>query len=125
MISRGYQRTLTVAPAPVAPAAAEPPTPESDWVGDRLSALERLAQLFERGALTAEEFAAAKAFMLDPQNVPAPQRGRPEPGPSLLGRLFDWWIIPVGLVAGLALSFASQPRETTRFLEEALRVIGA
>ena len=125
MISRGYQRSEAVAPAPVARAAAPPPAPESDWVGDRLSALERLAQLFERGALTAEEFAAAKALILNPQDLPAPERVRPEPGPSLLGRLFDWRVIPVGLVAGLALSFASQPRETTRFFEEALRVIGA
>ena len=44
------------APAPVAPVAAAPP----DTTGE----LERLAKLHESGALTDEEFGAAKAHLL-------------------------------------------------------------
>ncbi len=113
------------------PVAAVPPpvSPEYQPVHDRLSALERLARLREQGALTDEEFAAEKASILGPAdtlvlNEPlvAPE---PVPSQSLLGRLFGWKIIPIGLAAGVALSYASQPRETLRFFEDALRLFGA
>ena len=45
--------------------------------------------------------------------------------PSLLGRLLSWKFIPVGIAAGLALSFAAQPQQTMRFFDEALRLFGA
>jgi hypothetical protein len=45
--------------------------------------------------------------------------------PSLLGRLFDWRLLPLGLVAGLGFSFATQKQETIRFFDEALRLLGA
>src|SRR5215207_9215469 len=95
-----------------APAAPEPSiSPEYQAVHDRLSSLERLARLREQGALTDEEFAAEKAAILGPApdelilNEPllAPEPPRP---PTLLGRLFGWRIIPVGILAGLALSYA-------------------
>jgi hypothetical protein len=99
-------------------------------VHDRLSALERLARLHDQGALTDEEFAAEKAAILGPApdelvlNEPllAPE---PPRAPTLFGRLFGWKVIPVGIVAGLALSYASQPRETLRFFDEVVRLFGA
>jgi hypothetical protein len=107
-----------------------PVSPEYQPVHDRLTALERLAKLHDQGALTDAEFAAEKAMLLarhtdelvlnEPLLAPAPPRG-----PTLLGRLFSWRFIPVGVVAGLALSFASQPNETMRFFEETLRLFGA
>jgi hypothetical protein len=113
-----------------ASAAPEPAlSPEYRAVHDRLSALERLARLHDQGALTDEEFAAEKAAILGDPNelvlneplIPA----EPAQGPSLLARQFGWRIIPVGLLAGLGLSYASQPRETLRFFEDALRLFGA
>ena len=139
-ISRGHQRGEPPLPSPrlslVAreePAGADfamPVSPEYRPVHDRLSALERLARLHEQGALSDEEFAAEKAAILsrhadelvlnEPLLAPEPARG-----PTLLGRLLSWRFIPVGIAAGLALSFASQPQETIRFFDEALRLFGA
>ena len=120
---------------PAAPAV--PPSPEYHLTHDRLTALERLARLHKQGMLSAEEFAAEKAVILSlppdelvltaPAPGPIPSAGpRASPaGPSLLGRLFGWPLLPVGLVAGIGLSFASQPRETWRFAEDLLRLLGA
>lgn len=139
-ISRGHQAGVGAAPGPrlsivaasqpEAPVRPVPVSPEYQPVHDRLAALERLARLHDQGALTDAEFAAEKARLLarhtdelvlnEPLLAPAPPRG-----PTLLGRLFSWRFIPVGIVAGLALSFASQPNETTRFFEETLRLFGA
>lgn len=139
-ISRGHQRggsaslgprlSIVARGEPEAGTKALPVSPEYQPVLDRLTALERLARLHDQGALTDAEFAAEKAMLLarhtdelvlnEPLLAPAPPRG-----PTLLGRLFSWRFIPVGIVAGLALSFASQPRETTRFFEESLRLFGA
>ncbi len=136
-ISRGHRtsgmsapgpRLSIVAREPVANAPA-PVSPEYQPVHDRLGALERLAGLREQNVLTDEEFAAEKSAILgaadtlvlnEPLVAPEPARGQ-----SLLGRLFGWRIIPVGLLAGIALSYASQPRETLRFFEDALRLFGA
>ena len=80
-ISRGHQlQSEPVAPPPhltLVPPPAEPPpasvsapeqappvTPDYAAVQDRLDALERLARLFELGALSAEEFAHEKALIL-------------------------------------------------------------
>ena len=112
-------------PAATVPAAV---SPEYRPIHDRLTALERLARLHEQGALTDEEFAAEKAGILghgelvlnEPLVALEPTRG-----PTLIGRLLGWKIIPVGIVAGLALSYASQPRETVRFFEGALSLFGA
>jgi len=117
--------------APAAPAAgivAAPPTAtEYHAVHDRLAALERLARLFEQGALTPDEYAAEKAFVRGrPHESPASEASvAAAPRPSLLGRLLDWRLIPFGLATGLAFSFAAQPQETTRFVDEALRLLGA
>jgi hypothetical protein len=136
-ISRGHGTSGPVASGPRLSIVAREPaaipqapvSPEYQPVHDRLSALERLARLREQGALTDEEFAAEKASILagadtlvlnEPLVAPEPPLG-----PTLLGRLFGWKIIPVGIAAGLALSYASQPRETVRFFEEAARLFGA
>ena len=103
---------------------------------DRLTALERLARLAKQGALSADAFAAEKARVLNHAadelvlREPAPldpiatsPPPRPARGPSLLARL-SWRLLPVGLVGGLGLSFASQPQETLHFFDEALRLLG-
>lgn len=150
-ISRGHDIAeesapcLALVPPETSPAAggeamiAPPParlTPDYHLVHDRLTALERLTRLFEQGALSAEEFAAEKLLILSlPADdfaartakpvsfVPAEPRRRPR-GPSLLARLLGWKLIPLGLVAGLGLSFASQPDATIRFFDETLRLFG-
>lgn len=150
-ISRGHQLGGTVPPAPrlslvprepeapkaapepAAPAAPPPASADYLLVHDRLNALERLARLHEQGILSGEEFAAEKAVIL---RLPAdellldqaapPTIGQPTVrGPSLVGRLFSWKLIPVGVFTGLIFSYVSQPQETFRFFNEAMRIIGA
>lgn len=142
-ISRGYQAAdsapaaprLTLVPREPEPVrtkakpAPAPVAPEYRPAHDRLAALERLARLAKQGALTPEEFAFEKAHLLGHaaeapiEHRPAAPTPRP-PGPSLVGRLFSWKFLPVGLAAGLGLSFASQPQQTLRFFDEALRLLG-
>lgn len=126
-------------PETVAPAKAEAPVPATlDYhlVHDRLTALERLTRLHEQGALSADEFAAEKAAILrlpaeelvlraEAAPPPPPARIERSPGPSLIGRLMSWKFLPVGLAAGLGLSWYAQPRETLAFLEQAARYLGA
>lgn len=121
-------------------AAIEPPprpaSPEYQAIHDRLAVLERLARLFEQGALTPAEFAAEKAtlpsFSADElilvESVavtPGLPAVIPPRRPSLLGRLFDWRLLPVAVSVGLLFSFATQRQETIRFFDEALRLLGA
>lgn len=124
-------------PAPAAaPARTQTePLPDHALIDRRLTALERLTRLLEQGVLTEEEFADEKALILgrfarratvgNPiAFVPRPD-SRPHRRPSLLGRLVGGWrAIPVGLVAGLALSFGTQPAATFRFFDESLRLFG-
>ena len=146
-ISRGHQLrslpdesgprlSLVPQPAqqPLPPAEAPPPaTADYHLVHDRLTTLERLTRLLDQGALSPEEFAAEKAIVLalpaeelvlrEPAEWRMPAApARPPRGPSLLGRLFSWKFLPVGLVAGLGLSYAAQPDETLRFLDQLLSV---
>jgi hypothetical protein len=127
-ISRGHQLAgasdgpvppqLTLVPAQPAP---EPVSPDYHAVHDRLTSLERLTRLFELGAMSAEEFAAEKAPV---HFVPAaPQRIRSR-GPSLVGRMLNWKFLVFSLIVGLGLSFAAQPNETQRFLDQMLRLAG-
>jgi hypothetical protein len=126
--------------APVsAPERAPPASPDYHVVHDRLTSLERLTRLFELGALTAEEFAAEKALILalpadelvlrEPAPVhfvpAAPRRQARARGPSLIGRMLNWKFLLFGLVAGLGLSFATQPAETQRLFDQTLRLFGA
>ncbi|WP_114954901.1 SHOCT domain-containing protein [Sphingosinicella terrae] len=132
-------------PAPT-PATLPAVTPEYAIVHDRLTAIERLARLRDLGALSAEEFEAEKSIVLglpadelvlhealapvagDPALAAARTAGAPAPAPhrpSLLGRLLGWHLVPIGVVAGLAVLFVAQPRETWRFFDEALRLLGA
>ncbi len=143
-ISRGHRfdeegaPRLALVPSAEGEALAASASPDYHLVHDRLTSLERLARLLEQGALSAEEFAAEKAIILGlPADelvlrappplpvsfVPAAPRRRSR-GPSLLGRLLSWKLIPVGVVAGLGLSFASQPDATFRFFDETLRLFG-
>jgi hypothetical protein len=145
-ISRGHQLQgtpddpapppLTLVPQPAPPAPA-PASPDYHAVHDRLTSLERLTRLFELGALSAEEFAAEKALILAlPADelvlrdaapvhfVPAAPR-RPRRGPSLIGRMLNWKFLLFSLVVGFAFSFATQPNETERLLEQTLRLLGA
>ena len=131
---------LTAADAVPTPLARSPePASDHELIDRRLTALERLTRLAAQGALSAEEFAQEKALVLGrftarpaPQGpvsfVPAAPRPERQPrprGPSLLGRLFGGWhMIPVGLLAGLALSFATQPQATIDVFDEALRLFG-
>lgn len=143
-ISRGHQWSETPdqpAPPPLKlvpqPAAAPAPaSPDYQIVHDRLNALERLTRLFELGALSADEFAAEKALILAlPADelvlrdlapvhfVPAAPR-RAQRGPSLIGRMLNWKFLLFSLVVGIGFSFATQPNETQRFLDQILRVAG-
>lgn len=142
-ISRGHQLAATPeGPGPPqlalvqARPAPEPASPDYAAVHDRLTSLERLARLFELGALSAEEFAAEKALILAlPADelvlrqpapvhfVPAEPR-RAQRGPSLVGRMLNWKFLLFSLVAGLGFSFAAQPDETQRFLDQVLRAGG-
>jgi hypothetical protein len=119
------------------PDRAPPASPDYHVVHDRLTSLERLTRLFELGTLSAEEFAAEKALilglpadelvlnMLAPVGfVPAAPR-RSAQGPSLLGRMLGWKFLLFSLAAGLGLSFATQPRETSQMFEQTLRLFGA
>jgi hypothetical protein len=139
------QLSLVPPPAPVE--QVPPLSPDYHLVHDRLTSLERLSRLFELGALSAEEFAAEKALILAlPADelvlreaapvhfapaapvhfVPAAPRQRIKTrGPSLVGRLLNWKFIAFSLVVGLGFSFATQPNETTRLLDQTLRLIGA
>jgi hypothetical protein len=139
-ISRGHELQGTPdGPAPpllsLVPQPA-PASPDYHAVHDRLTSLERLTRLFELGALSAEEFAAEKALILalpadelvlrEPAPVhfvPAAPRP-PRRGPSLIGRMLNWKFLLFSLVVGLGFSFAAQPSETQRFLDQILRLAG-
>ena len=139
-ISRGRERDEAQAAPPrlsiVARGqpAAPLPTPAISSiyqpVHDRLTALERLARLHGQGVLSDAEFAAEKALILERHpdelvlNEPLVAADH-APGPSLFGRLFGWRLLSVGLLAGVALSLASQPEETSRFFTDALSLFGA
>jgi hypothetical protein len=130
--------TETRLPKPGGASPPETPAPATlDYhlVHDRLTALERLTRLHEQGALSAEEFTAEKGAIL---RLPAeelvlraeaapPSSARIEQprGPSLIGRLLNWRFLPVGMAAGLGLSWYAQPRETLALLEQAARYLGA
>ena len=135
-ISRGHQlaEPADVRPAQLAIVPSKPPPAEVSReaeapmglpVNERLDALERLVRLAEQGAFTPEEFAAEKALILGraPASLELPVA--PPRGPSLLGRLLNWKLIPFGLAAGVGLSWFAQPAETARFFDEALRLFGA
>jgi hypothetical protein len=123
--------------APVSvPPQAPPASPEHHLVHDRLTALERLTRLFERGALSPDEFAAEKALILAlPVDelvlrtaapvgfVPAAPR-RAARGPSLLGRIFGWKFLLFSLLVGLAFSWAAQPNQMARLFGQTARLFG-
>ncbi len=58
------QQGAEAAPAPVPPAPAAAPTPVASAGDDTITKLQKLADLHAAGALTDEEFAAAKAQVL-------------------------------------------------------------
>jgi len=115
---------------PAAPPAAvrqtEPgPAPDYHLIHFRLAALEQLSQLRDKGALSAEEFAAEKALILRlPAREPAAEAMPPPRGPSLLGRLLNWKILTVGAIAGLAISAATAPKDLFGLIDQASRLVG-
>ena len=132
-ISRGSQiaqgrteepKLTLVPPTETVQSAGEPDGHQA--ILDRLDALERLARLRSLDLLSADEFAAGKKLLL----ANSAEEGSAVPsddavGPSLVARMFSWKFLPIGLVAGLALSFGAQPQETIRFFDQALRMFGA
>ena len=103
--------------------------PDLDTVEARLTALERLVRLYEQGALSIEEFAAEKLLILGEQPkvmpvhfVPAEPRGRPR-GPSLLGRMLSWQFLLLCLLAGIGLTYATQPEATNRLASQVWHAI--
>ena len=124
IISRGNSAESRPAPAPV-PA---PPTPEYHLVHDRLTALERLDRLHRKGALSAAEFAAEKEAILSlpAEELPllAPAAARRPHAPSLAGRLLDWRLLSVGIVAGLALGLATLPQDPLGVIDRTARLLG-
>lgn len=120
------------APASECPRSPSGTAPHLQPIEDRIKLLERLARLRAEEILSAEEFAAQKAALLAepcgqaefPRPTPL-KRHQEQLGPPLAGRLFSWKLLPVGLVAGLALSFGSQPQETMRLFDQALSLLGA
>lgn len=114
-------------PEAIARMAPIAPTPDFCLVHHRLAALERLSLLRDKGALSAEEFAAEKALVL---RLPAeelmlvPESMVPPRGPSLLGRLFSWKLLAAGVAAGLCLSAFTAPRDLTAMADQAARMIG-
>jgi hypothetical protein len=148
-ISRGHQLQgipeapvappqLALVPQPAPPEPAAPVSPDYHAVHDRLTALERLARLFELGALSVDEFAAEKALILAlPADelvlreaapvhfVPAAPRLRIQArGPSLIGRMLGWKFLLFSLFVGLVFSFVAQPNETQRVFDQVLRAAG-
>ena len=131
-IARGHE----IAEAPPrlalvdADSAVRPVAPLYRPMHDRLGALERLARLHAQGALTDAEFATEKALILEqhPEELTLNEPLLPAdsiPKPSLIDRLFGWRLIPVGLAAGVGLSYAAQPELTTLFFGDALKLFGA
>lgn len=138
-ISRGQRQVATEEIPPphlalVPPAAGSAPVsardpdpapalaPNLQEASERLTALERLVRLYEQGALSIEEFAAEKALILGepPRVTPVhfvPARPR-QSRPSLLGRMLSWPFLLLCLVAGIGLSFATQPEATNRFVTQ-------
>ena len=105
-------------------------------VNARIEALERLTRLCEAGALTIDEFMAEKARILGhPQSNLAgstgnsgpisfqPAKAKSPPRRSLFGRL-GWFILPLGLAAGLGLAALTQPDAALEVWQEALRLFG-
>ncbi len=119
-ISRGYKSDAEAATAEV----ATPPPPQSvDYhlVHDRLSMLERLTALRAAGTLGEEEFLAEKERILalpGEELVLRPIQTAPIAGPSLFGRLFNWKLLGVGVLLGLAVGLFTRP-------DEAIRLLGA
>jgi len=131
-ISRGLAPVPETAAAALAPRPARPadpaaPAPDFCLVHHRLAALERLSLLRDKGALSAEEFAAEKALVL---RLPAeelmlvPEGMLPPRGPSLLGRLMSWKLLAAGVAAGLCLSAYTAPRDLMLLADQAARMIG-
>jgi hypothetical protein len=137
-ISRGSQLAkpeetrLSLVPAHPVPqtirAVEHSPVQDLKPLAERLELLERLARLRAQELLSAEEYAAEKAALIGATQdgtKPDSAARAASAGPSLLGRLFSWKLLPLGLVAGIALSFGAQPQETMRFVDQALGRLGA
>lgn len=114
--------------AETVPATEPVPTPDLETVNARLAALERLVRLYEQGALSIEEYAAEKLLILGepPRLAPVhfvPAHPRRRKGPSLLGRMLSWPFLLLCLLAGVGLTYATQPEATNRLLSQVWHAI--
>ncbi len=126
---------MSLVAATTSPSQAKEPVRSDDHapsLHQRLDSLERLARLRTEGLLTEQEFAAGKGLILAPPDQaflvevnPAEAELAKRSAPTLLERMFSWKFVPIGLVAGFALSFGAQPQETMRFFDQALKLVGA
>lgn len=124
-ISRGFSRGANEA-ATEGTEPSPPQTLEYLLVHDRITSLERLSRLRESGTLSDAEFAAEKERILQLPTeelvLRAAETPPPPKAPSLIGRLFNWKLITLGLLLGLGLSYFAQPDETMRMLERTFRI---
>ena len=105
-ISRGFDRATEDG----APTAEPPQTLEYLLMHDRLTSLERLARLRESGILNDDQIAAEKERILQLPGEELILRPAPTPrAPSLLGRLFNWKLLGLGVLLGLALAVLTRP----------------
>lgn len=124
---RAEPRSASPVQPPAAAAPSAGPAPDFNLVHHRLAALERLSLLRDKGALSAEEFAAEKALVL---RLPAeelwlaPEAAIPTRGPSLLGRLFSLKMLVAGAAAGVCLSAITAPQDLLSLIDRAAVLIG-
>ena len=119
-ISRGYRSDANAPPADAARPAPPPQSVDYHLVHDRLSMLERLTALRAAGTLGEEEFLAEKERILalpGEELVLRPAEAAPLSGPSLFGRLFNWKLLALGVLLGLAIGLFARPDEAVRLLE--------
>jgi hypothetical protein len=121
-ISRGHKSDAEAAPADV-PGPPPPQSVDYHLVHDRLSMLERLTALRAVGTLGEEEFLAEKERILalpGEELVLRPTEAVRVSSPSLFGRLFNWKLLALGVLLGLATGLFTRPDETIRLMGLAL-----
>ena len=117
-ISRGYRSDSEAAPAEM-PGPPPPQSVDYHLIHDRLSMLERLTALRAAGTLGEEEFLAEKERILalpGEELVLRPIEAARVSGPSLFGRLFNWKLLALGVLLGLAMGLFTRPDEAIRLL---------
>jgi hypothetical protein len=118
-ISRGYKSDAEAVPADLLSPAPPPHSVDYHLVHDRLTMLERLTALRAAGTLGEEEFLAEKERILalpGEELVLRPTEAARVSSPSLFGRLFNWKLLALGVLLGLATGLFTRPDEAIRLL---------